>query len=180
MPVPYWTRDTNGNRVLTSILEVGDVPGASTALVDQSFIAASTLSGDANANNVTLTKTQTRADSGWALAVNQWTYTGTPDHVIILGNYFVDEPQSGTRARITPQLAIFKNGVEVYRTTDYARHATGNSDNSNEAVWVDENPGTNPSYRLVSFQGGTQNDVINIDSGKVILKAVEKINVFIP
>jgi hypothetical protein len=164
----------------TGVISATGLPASSTIEVDQSFLASSTVTGDANQPNTILTQTQVRADTGWSLTANAWTYTGNPDKVRVDANLYMEENTAATLARIAPQLELLRNGVVVAKGSDYARHATGHDDNHLVIAYTDPNPGTNPVYQLRAQQGGAQTDVLQIDIGSFSLDAVEKVEVFSP
>ena len=134
------------------------------------FLAGGGVTGDANQVNTVKTLTNTRADAGWALAGNIWTYTGSPDHVEINMNAWWN---GDNIARIQPVLELLRNNVVVATGSNtYIRGATGHDSSSITIAYTDLNPGANPNYRIRSQQGSTLGQVVTIDGSSLSLKAV--------
>ena len=143
-------------------------------IVDTSFLTAGTVTGDANASNNTLTLTTSRIDTGWTFAINQATYTGTPDKVRIDAMFYYSAPQSNTLTRITPHIQLMKGNTVIAEQASYQRHATGNNKSGDSFAFTDPNPLANPVYWFRSQQGGDQDDILLIDRSSFSFDAIVK------
>ncbi|UJH67336.1 hypothetical protein [Allomuricauda sp. SCSIO 65647] len=178
------TLEDNGNGSYTYTDETGTETDIMTTIssttidVDQSFMAKASVSGDSNQPNTILTLTTLRTDTGWSINSNRATFNDTADYVEIDAMAYMDQPQSGTYARINPVLELLKNGTVVARSASgYQRHATSHRSSSNTISYIDHNPSSGDEYYLRAQQGSSQNDVLNIDLGHFDLIAVKKVTV---
>jgi len=145
-------------------------------------IAAYTLSGDGNANNVNIALTSVREDTGWTSAANAATWggitlapNGSIDRVEITAQVYYDPPNSNLLQRIAPVVNLLKNGVVVATAASgYQRHATGHNDSSNTIVFMDVVPTTGDVWTLQSQQGSLQGDVLPITRGQLTFKTIER------
>lgn len=129
--------------------------------------------GNANSVNAVLAGNELREDSEWS----DGTVTGTFDHVEIsaMATYTYDtgNATTNTLSRISPVLALLKNGTLVaVSASAYQRHSTGHNDSSNTIHWIDPAPVSGDTYTLQFRRGSTRTNVLNITQGHFTLKAV--------
>ena len=170
-----WFIDYAGDAVLLASSTTNN-----TILVDQSYAVQLEIKGDLNAVNTLLQIGELENEGQWSVSGTEIEYDGTPDKVQIFVNLYAQHPQSGLYARITPVVEILRNGVVIGQTAEYQRHATGNDESDNSAAIMDMQPGTDPVYSLRSQQGGTQNDILDIDVGHFSANAISKVEVYAP
>ncbi|MEA1879963.1 MAG: hypothetical protein U9N11_04910, partial [Campylobacterota bacterium] len=170
----YTYTDENG----TSTSFTLSVSTASTVMVDQSFLAKASVTGDSNQPNLILTLASQRVDAGWSISGNKAIFNDTADYVEINAMAYMQQNTSGAFERINPELELLKNGVVVAKSgSGYQRHYTGHDSSSNTITYVDHNPSSGDTYELRAQQGSNQNDVLNIDLGHFDLIAVKKVSV---
>jgi len=151
---------------------------STTIMVDQSFLAKASVTGDSNQPNQILTLTSQRTDMGWTISGNQVVFNDNADYVEINAMAYMQQNQSNTYARINPVLELLKNGIVVARSASaYQRHGSGHDSSSNTISYVDHNPISGNIYQLRAQQGSSQNDILNIDLGHFDLIAVKKASV---
>ena len=171
MSVSYWTRAVSGLRQLTNIVEVTDLTG-----LLRSSLAKATVTGDGNQPNTILTLTAERLDAEWSITANTMSHSGSPDYVQINAVAYYQQPLNTAFQRIAPVLELLKNGTVVaISASAYQRHANGHDSSSNTIAYTDHDPGDDPVYQLRAQQGGTQNDLLEIDQGHFGLVAYTKV-----
>jgi hypothetical protein len=149
---------------------------STSVLCDVSFLvfAPVTTGQDVNDNGDLIFDATSRSDTGWAHAggTNSFAYTGSPDHIHIT----IMVKQTGAGGRANPTVQLLKNGNLVAESaTGYIRNGSGHNESSNTIAWIDPNPGTNPTYTLVTRQESNNGTPILTDIGHFSGKAVEKI-----
>lgn len=141
---------------------------------------SATLDGDANAEDVVIGLTTLREDSGWQMASDEVVFTGSPDRIRIEAMErwgTLGEPIDSALQRVSPVLYLQKLvsaswTLQASAHTGYTRHTNDITTASNTICFTDPEPGTDPSYRLVSRRGSNITDSIPITLGHLTLEAV--------
>lgn len=134
------------------------------------------VSGDVNQTDNTLGLVANRQDTGLSSTATLVTVLGQADRVYLAADVYMTNTQNTAFARIAPELLLQKlisgSWVTVARgASGYQRHTTGHRASSLHARWIDPNPSVDQQYRLQGFQGGNQNDVLNINLGTFTVEA---------
>ena len=156
-------------RTITGLKGDQGDPGAG----ETSFAAVAEVPGTQNINATTTVQFTTldgNSEAGWALAANALSYTGTPSKVRLGLNLQL----FGAVARAAPGFRIQRNGVDITSQVrhTYIRNGSGHNESSANMFFIDLNPGTNPSYTVVSQQlAGV--GVVTCQEGDLTCEAVE-------
>lgn len=103
--------------------------------------------------------------SGWSVAGNALTYTGSPSFVALSLN--VSYTSVGERA--SPIIEIHSaSGLLAEARTGYIRNASGHTTASGNISFVDTAPGTNPTYSIQSSQGSTTVTATTVMAGSTM------------
>ena len=120
--------------------------------------------------------TEATAETGWVIAGNAATYTGTPDKVRILITVPQEIAQGSSIQRPAPQLNLFRDGTLLTESkTGYIRDANDHEESSNTIAMIDHDPGTDPTYTLTSTQESSNGGIVSVSppGGSAGFEAVE-------
>jgi len=155
-----------------------------TTIVDSSYLASASVDVQNVNTNGIIDITSQRIDQGWSFNVNEYTYTGEPDKIIISCQIHQQIANNINRQRPAPVLNLEKNdgtgwSVISKSATGYIRDASDHEQSSNTISFTDPSPGTNPQYRMSKEQDTTINGAVNSIIGSFSLNAINKIEVLI-
>ena len=172
-----------------SILPDGTITAPSDTIeVDKTYMASYDLSGDGNAANGQFVLAERRLDAPFSLTAGDVVYTpiDVVNYVEIKAEAFYDPFNGGTGTnnqaqRVSPELELLKNGQPFSTaSTGYQRQQSGHNSSSNITVWEDVLPASGDTYSVRSQQGSNQDDVLNVTTGTLTIKAIERVTVMAP
>ncbi len=103
--------------------------------------------------------------SGWSVAGNALTYTGSPSFVALSVNVSYT---SGSQ-RAAPIIEIHSaSGLLAEARTGYIRSANGHASASGNISFVDTAPGTNPTYSIQSSRGSIITGAATVMAGSTM------------
>ena len=111
---------------------------------------------DIHAENQPVNIDEERADAGWAkVGTSGVQYTGTPDHVEILGQHVANNTGNHWAH---PHIEVLRNGVAIAEGSGL--HMDDSNTYSGRTTinisFIDADPGTNPTYTFVSKEDDTR------------------------
>lgn len=103
--------------------------------------------------------------TGWSVAGNALTYTGSPSFVALSVNVsFISAGQ-----RSSPIIEIHSaSGLLAEARTGYIRNSNGHETASGNISFVDTAPGTNPTYSIQSSRGSTVGTTTTVTAGSTM------------
>jgi len=153
---------------LNTLKAMYDVLDAQVAALTPRVVGAAVESQNVNDSGPILFGATSRSDASWSHAdgTNAFAVSGSPGEVVISLMVSFGIASSANIQRPAPVIELSKNGVVVASArTGYIRDTSGHEEASGTITWIDEVPGTDPTYTVTSRMETTRAGTVTADLG---------------